>query len=72
MKKSLLSTKDIQPACEYCARGKLSPDGQTVLCIKKGIMLPSSFCRKFQYDPLRRVPKKAPLLPQFDADEFSL
>lgn len=71
MKQSILNTK-IRPACVYCAVGKLSCDGESVLCVKKGVMQPDSHCRAFRYDPLKRVPQEKPQLPSFGADEFSL
>lgn len=64
--------KDIEPRCEYCARGELSPDGESVLCIKRGVMLTYSHCRKFTYDPLKRQPSKKPPLPEFSKEDFSL
>ncbi len=71
MKQSLLNAK-IPPACIYCAIGKPSCDGESVLCVKKGVMQPDSHCRAFRYDPLKRVPQQKPQLPVFSAEEFSL
>lgn len=72
MKKRLVNTGDIVPACEYCLHGRLSPDGENILCIKRGIMLPYSSCKKYSYDPLKRVPKRFAGFPQFDASDFKL
>ena len=71
MKQSLLNAK-IRPACAYCAIGKLSCDGTSVLCTKKGVMMPDSSCRAFRYDPLKRVPQQKPHLPEHSVEEFSL
>lgn len=71
MKQTVLNKK-IEPACKYCAVGRLSCDEQTVLCTKKGVMQPDSHCRAFRYDPLRRVPREKPSMPQFSAEDFSL
>lgn len=71
MKQSVLNQK-IPPACVYCAIGKLSCDGDTVLCTKKGVMQPDSHCRAFRYDPLKRVPREKPKMQQFTTDDFSL
>ncbi len=61
------------PRCEYCLIGKLSADGETVLCTKKGVMDKDSSCKKFKYDPLKRIPKaEAPFLPEFSPEDFSL
>ncbi|MBQ4039559.1 MAG: hypothetical protein IJC91_00365 [Oscillospiraceae bacterium] len=72
MKSKLLNKKQIAPACEYCSFGTVSPDEQSVLCPKKGIMRRTSSCRKFVYDPLKRQPKLPVELPEFDASEFEL
>lgn len=71
MKQELFS-KSVPPACAYCAIGKATDDLSHVLCIKKGVMMPDSHCRHFQYDPLRRVPKAAPKPESFDASDFSI
>ena len=63
---------EIEPACGICACGRLSADGEHVLCLRKGIMLPSSSCSRFRYDPFKRKPQKPNKLPEFNADDFSL
>ena len=71
MARKILEAKE--PRCEYCMQGRLSADGESVLCPKKGVMDKDFSCKKFKYDPLKRVPeKKAPRLPEFTADDFSL
>ena len=52
-----LFQKKIEPRCAYCAHGRTLNEDQ-VACPKRGIMSPSSHCRSFQYDPLRRVPPR--------------
>lgn len=53
----MLFSKTIEPMCSYCQRGR-AVEADTVLCIKKGIMAPSSACPSFRYDPLKRVPPR--------------
>ena len=54
-------------------KGRLSADGESVLCPKKGIMDKDFSCKRFRYDPLKRVPeKREPKLPEFSPDDFSL
>lgn len=72
MKKTLYNTSEISPACEYCALGRPSPDGETVLCIKKGVVKKDFHCRKYKYDIMKRVPKRAPEMQTFDSEDFSL
>lgn len=73
----ILSRKVIEakePRCGYCLHGKLSADGNSVLCPKKGVMDKDSFCKKFRYDPLKRVPKIANPAAGFDfsPEDFEL
>ena len=72
MKKAVFNTENIEPKCEYCQFGKLSADGETVLCIKRGIMNKNSKCRKYVYDIMKRVPRKAPKMQSFSEEDFSL
>ena len=62
----------ISPKCEYCAYGRLAPDGETVLCPKKGVVSREDKCRRFQYDILKRKPRKAPALSSYSAEDFEL
>lgn len=71
MKKSVLSAS-VSPKCCYCETGMLTEDGKTVLCTKKGIMQPDSFCKKFKYDPLKRVPETLKLQSGFTQEDFRL
>ncbi|MBE6827660.1 MAG: hypothetical protein E7514_03475 [Ruminococcaceae bacterium] len=72
MKKSLFNTEDISPACEYCQYGRPAPDGKTVLCPKKGVVKNDFHCRKYKYDIMKRVPKRAPKMQEFSEDDFKL
>ena len=62
----------INPCCEYCARAKRSADGRVMLCEKRGIVPLYHHCRRFQYDPLKRVPFRQPALEKFEAADFRL
>jgi len=64
--------KNIPPACEYCAKGKLSKDHTKVLCERKGIMSLNSKCFRFKYDPLMRRPSREPELPEYYAADFQV
>ena len=59
----MLFEKDIEPRCTYCKHGARLDEDQ-VMCVKKGIVSPAGACRKFKYDPLKRVPPK-PLTVDF-------
>ena len=69
----MLFRKKIERACTYCSRGTHLND-ELVLCTKKGIREPWSKCRRFQYDPTKRIPAKSKALDlaKSEADDFSL
>lgn len=69
----MLFRKDIEPRCGYCKFGARAEE-ETVICRKKGIRADTDHCRKFQYDPLRRVPPRAESVDflKFDEKDFSL
>jgi hypothetical protein len=71
MAKSLF-TENTDCSCAICAHGRPANDGSMVLCQKKGIVDSSFCCRKYKYDPLKRVPFHAPTLPSFDSSDFTL
>lgn len=69
----MLFRKEIQRSCDYCSHGtKLNCD--QILCVRRGIVTPDHACRKFQYDPCKRVPPKpkAANFSKFDDEDFSL
>lgn len=68
----MLFRKKIQPACEYCAHGTVLEDGR-VLCVKRGVVAPEG-CRKFRYDPCKRVPPRPKALDfqKFNKEDYSL
>lgn len=69
----MLFRKDIEPHCSYC---RFSADAEpgTVICRRKGIMPQSGCCRKFRYDPLRRIPPRPAQVDftKYDNQDFSL
>ena len=71
MKKKIIG--NIEPKCEYCKNGKLAPDNKNILCTKMGVISKDFNCKKFIYDPLKRVPEKAtPKLMQFSKEDFEI
>ena len=67
-----LFPKKAYTACANCRHGRKTSDGQKVLCMRNGIVDPDYSCRKYQYDPIKRVPKRRPALPAFSPEEFKL
>ena len=69
----MLFRKKISRSCSYCEFStKLDED--RMLCSKKGITAVYSACRKFKYDPCKRVPPraKAPDFSQYSEEDFKL
>lgn len=71
-KQDSLFDNQITPACEYCEHGRDSSEYNMIMCKKKGIVSPYFRCKKFRYDPLRRVPKRAEAQRRFTPEEFAL
>ena len=63
---------DLPTACRFCERASLLEDGETVLCSKNGIMPAEYACKKYSYDPLKRVPRRLPALPTLSDEDFLL
>lgn len=72
MRKSIVNKNDISPACNICKHGIISADGESVLCFKTGIRSLDSSCKKFDYDPLKRVPRRHVARTVFTEDDFKL
>ncbi len=72
MKKKLLNKNAYEAICRNCKHGRLSPEGDTVLCMKKGIVDPDDTCRRYSYDPLKRVPRKMPAVREANPEDFDL
>lgn len=67
-----LFNPEIDPRCSYCEHASETSDKKAMLCKKRGIMTKDYYCKKFVYDPLKRVPTKPIKLRQYHADDFSL
>ena len=68
-----LFRKNMEKRCAYCAFGSAINERE-VACERKGIMDAAGHCRKFQYDPLKRVPPRpaAQKTEQYTAEDFKL
>lgn len=69
----MLFRKKIEKSCSYCKYGT-ALDEELILCMKKGVRNECDKCRKFRYDPLKRIPKKpkAQNFETFKDEDFSL
>lgn len=69
----MLFRKKMPRSCLYCSYStKLDEDN--MLCTRRGVVSADAQCRKFKYDPLKRIPPrpKAPEFSRYDEDDFSL
>jgi hypothetical protein len=62
--------KNIKPSCEYCIHGSFSSDGSMILCKKKGVVEIRYTCKRFIYDPIKRIPLKPLEIPEFSKEDF--
>ena len=69
----MLFRKKIPHSCEYCANGT-KIDEEQILCSKRGVITDMEKCRKFKYDPCKRIPSKPKALDfsKYDEYDFSL
>ncbi len=55
--------------CAFCDKAQSLSDDEHMLCSKKGVVACGYSCRKFRYDPLKRVPH-APIRTHLDIAEI--
>ena len=69
----MLFRKKIKKYCGYCAHGVLI-DYDQILCSKRGVVSVDGKCRKFAYDPCKRIPVKPKALDfeKYNEEDFSL
>lgn len=69
----MLFRKKMERSCSYCRFGTKLEKKQ-ILCVKQGIVSDSYGCRKFCYDPCKRIPPKPKAMDfcKYDEEDFSL
>jgi hypothetical protein len=69
----MLFRKKIPQSCAYCCNGTALGEGQ-VLCIRRGVVCETDKCRKFKYDPCKRIPTKPKALDfeKYEKEDYSL
>ena len=63
---------EIPCVCEFCEYATPISDDDNVLCRHKGIVHREYHCRRFFYDPLKRVPKPPAQFLTPDTDNMKL
>ena len=69
----MLFRSNIPKSCTYCTHGTKLSEGQ-ILCVKKGVVAEDGKCRRFSYDPCKRIPPKAKPVDfeKFDEVDYTL
>lgn len=69
----MLFRKKMPRSCTYCIHGTMLNE-EEILCIKRGVVCINRVCRKFSYDPCKRMPLKAKAsdFKKYSAEDFSL
>lgn len=57
---------EIIKCCAYCEKSTVLAGDEYVLCSKKGVVSLTHKCHRFSYDPLKRIPKRAPSLVKLE------
>lgn len=52
-----LFKKDIDPMCAYCLHG-VPLSEMEIACAKQGVQSALDSCKRFRYDPLKRIPPR--------------
>ena len=67
----MLFRKKMERSCAYCSRA-VKIDEDTMVCVKRGVVCPEDACRRFRYDPLKRIPFRQPRLQKYKPEDFVL
>ncbi len=69
----MLFRKKMPKTCFHCLYARIKDEAE-IQCEKRGARTADSPCRRYKYDPCKRIPPrlKAPDFSAFDADDFSL
>lgn len=69
----MLFRKKMPRSCSYCLHGTALNE-EEILCIKRGIVCVNRTCRKFTYDPCKRIPpkQKASDFKKYEDEDYSL
>lgn len=63
---------DIPKVCCFCEFASLINDDEYVLCSERGIVGHEFKCRKYVYDPLKRVPQKRLVITPLSEEDLVL
>lgn len=61
---------DAPKMCLYCENATVIADEENILCSEKGIVNKEFCCKRFAYDPLKRLPKPTPPMPKLNVEDL--
>ncbi len=61
---------EVAKVCIYCENATVIADEENVLCSLCGIVNKEFCCKKFAYDPLKRVPRPMPPMPKLTEEDL--
>ncbi len=65
--------KKIEQDCRWCRFGYVTVDRDTCMCDKYGVIAIPQKCRKFRYDPLKRIPEQsAEINTEYTEEDFAI
>jgi len=64
--------KKLPHSCEYCVYGNRLEFANEILCKKRGVTEFRDRCRKYKYDPLKRIPQMPKISENYNPDDFKL
>lgn len=67
-----LCDDQIPRMCQFCENATAISDDENILCSKHGIVNKAFRCKKYAYDPLKRVPKPLPPMPKLSEEDLLL
>ena len=69
----MLFRKNVEQVCSHCVHAGQAC-GDKMLCAKRGFVASDGNCRRFRYDPLKRIPSRyqAKDFSQFSEEDFKL
>ena len=62
--------KNVRKSCMWCEHGVKSEYSNEIFCKKRGVVGLDNVCRKYRYDPLKRVPQNQEISKEFKSDDF--
>ncbi len=71
-KRSTVEDRECPSACRFCEKAALLDGGNQILCQQRGIVPADYKCRKFRYDPLKRIPHAPLRPPKFSEEDLVL